>query len=85
MLLARDIFFFSLHHPPFSSHFIACGISLPSQDIYYIFPLKIPYAPTSLCVNFPGTCSEEVYFFLYIQFWKQTPWQGLRDGCRVNI
>lgn len=82
-VISQGFFSFSLYHPPFSFHFIACGISLPSQDIYYIFPLEILYA--TACVNLPGACSEEICFFMYLQFWKQTPWHGLRDGSRVII
>lgn len=66
MLLARNFFSFALHHPPFSFHFIARGISLPSQDIDYIFHLKILYVATR--VNFPGECSEELYFFMCTLF-----------------
>lgn len=63
MLLARDFFLsFALHHPSFSFHFIACGISLPSQDVYSIFRLKILYVAT--CVDLLGARSQELYFFM---------------------
>lgn len=73
MLLARDIFFFSLHHPPFSSHFIACGISLPSQDIYYIFPLKIPYAPLPYVLTFLAHALKKCISFCTYSFGSKLP------------
>ena len=58
-----DYFFpFALQHPPYSVHCIACGVSLPSHDIYYIFRLKILYA--AACVTFPGACPEDLDFFV---------------------
>lgn len=77
MLLARDFFPFALHHPPFSFHFIAHGVSLFSEDIYYIFRLKILYVAT--CFNFPGACSGELCIFICMWFWKQTLWHWFRD------
>lgn len=61
MLLAGDFFPVALHHPPYSFHCIACGISLPNQDIYYTWHLKILYAAT--WVNFLRAGTEDVDFF----------------------
>lgn len=72
--------------PPFSFHFIACGVllppsTLPTQDVRYIFLLKILFAAN--WVNFLGTHSEEITFLYVHSFGNRL--HGASGGRMLRI